>query len=64
MSFRRILTDRQFERAVLSQSTIYVRHKKHEEYNFVGGLEGFNPLLVTVSGTKFERDEFDFLVTR
>ncbi|MDQ1909083.1 hypothetical protein RAC89_01045 [Paenibacillus sp. GD4] len=64
MSFSRLVTDRQFEMAFLTHSSVYARHRKHEEYHFIGGLDGFNPLLVTVSGTKLERDEYDFLITK
>lgn len=57
-------TDRQFERAYLSKSTVCVRDKCRYENAFIGGLESFNPIIVTVGGKKFLRDDYEFVSIR
>lgn len=60
---RRLQTDKHFERAYLSHSTVYARERRSRD-GVVGSLDGFNPLYVTVNGTKLPRDGFDFLTLR
>jgi len=61
---RRLQTDAQFERAYRSQAAVYVRDRSRNANPYVGALEGFNPMYVTVSGERLPRRDYDFLVLR
>jgi hypothetical protein len=58
---KRLRTDQQFEHAYLIHSTVYVRDKG-KQVSYLGSLEAFNPILVTVSGKRFVRDDYEFLI--
>jgi hypothetical protein len=58
----RLRSDEQFERAYLTHASVYVKDRCKQEQDLIGSLEAFNPLFITVSGTKFVRNQFDFIV--
>jgi hypothetical protein len=64
MAFQRLHTDSQFEKAYLSHATICVKKGFDQDYDFIGSLEAFTPLLVKVGGDMFIRDEFEFVRRR
>ncbi len=64
MPFRHLRTDRQFEQALINQRTVCVRGKWSRSCEYIGRLEGFNPVVVTVGDNKFFRDDCDFLCLR
>lgn len=59
---RKLHTDLQFEKAYLSRNTVYARDKERAALDRIGSLEGFNPIFVTLSGSRLFRDDYDFLV--
>ncbi|MCI3923861.1 hypothetical protein MO973_26905 [Paenibacillus sp. TRM 82003] len=59
---RKLHTDIQFERAYLARNTVYARDKDHSTVDRIGSLESFNPIFVTLSGTRLFRDDYDFLI--
>jgi hypothetical protein len=59
---KQLTTDEQFEHACLSHSTVYVKDKHGEMNGFIGSVEAFNPVFVTVSGQQLMRDDFEFKV--
>ncbi|TVY01017.1 hypothetical protein [Paenibacillus cremeus] len=61
---KRVITDHDFEKAYLRQKTVRVNHRFAVEVPFIGGLEGFNPIFVTVGGRRFLRDDCEFAVIR
>lgn len=64
MAFRKLTSDRQFEKAFISHYTVCVRDKGRRVIDYIGSVEGFNPIVVTVGGKKFMRDDFDFVSIR
>ncbi|WP_309120159.1 hypothetical protein [Paenibacillus sp.] len=58
---RQLQTDAQFERALRSRASVYAKDKLGSNLDFVGALDAFNPIYVTVSGSRLFRGDFEFV---
>ena len=59
---KRLQTDMQFERALLSRSTVYARRRHPGRIDHVGAVDSFNPIFVTLSGARLFRDDYEFIM--
>jgi len=58
---RQLQTDVQFERALRSRTSVYAKDKLGGKLDFVGALDAFNPIYVTVSGARLFRGDYEFV---
>jgi hypothetical protein len=59
---RRLRTDIQFEKAFKARATVYAKDRQDRTHDVLGALEAFNPIFVTVSGSRLFRDDYEFLI--
>jgi len=61
---RPLQSDVQFERALRSRSSVYAKDKLGGNHDFVGALDAFNPIYVTLSGSRLFRGDYEFITTQ